>query len=70
MYAIINTNNNSFVYGTDFNCSPPRPKESTDQALLFSDRDNELGLCELEMKRRHCGDEYKLVKVKLEVIEE
>ena len=51
-------------------CSPSQPKEATEQALLFSDYVNKLGLCELEMERRHCEDEYKLVKVKLEVIEE
>lgn len=65
MYAIINKRTGKYLYGTDFRYFPAHQRTSYDRAALFED----LEMAEYHFKQRHCGKDYKIVAVRLEVLE-
>jgi redox-regulated HSP33 family molecular chaperone len=64
-YAIYNKRLKKFVCGTNRRCYPWRQFLSNNLLLTY----NYLETAEIDMRCRQCGKEYKIVKVKIEVIE-
>ena len=67
-YCIMNKRTGGLVYGTDFRYSPPHQKTSIihARALTFKDKED----AETAFKKRKCGGDYKIVKVRMEVVDE
>lgn len=64
MYAILNTKTKKFVYGTDkSNGWPFYQRESSEQMITYSDPE----IAKIDFRRRGCGDEYKIVKVRINI---
>lgn len=63
MYAIRNKITGQWLYGTDYNFSPPRQRISNRQAITFETLED----AELQMLLRKCGKNYEVIKVKLEI---
>lgn len=66
MYAIQNKKTLEYVYGTDYRYNPPHQRTSLEQALTYSDLNDAI----FNFIRRKCGNDYIIVKVKLERIAE
>lgn len=64
-YCIMNKRTGLLVYGTDYRYSPPHQRTGLHQALTFPDRRK----AELAFEERCCGKDYKIVKVKMNIIE-
>lgn len=68
LYAIRNRNTKKLVTGTDYNYSPHRQKYKSDTCvpLLFTKFQKDLGLIEIEMKKRMMSDKtFEIVMLKL-----
>ncbi len=66
MYAIQNVNTGKFVYGTDYRFSPPHQRTSKSKMVTYS------SLYEAAHDfwiKRKCGKEYRIVKLKMPVVE-
>lgn len=63
MYAIRNKRTKKWVYGTDYNYSPPRQRTSFYTAVLFEDETD----AKRAFKLRCCGKDYEIVPVRLEI---
>lgn len=68
VYAIRNCKTKKLVTGTNFNYSPHRQiyRSGTQLPLLFTRFQKDLGLIEIEMKKRMMSkDNFEIVKLKL-----
>ena len=62
MWVIKNRRTGKYVYGTDYDRNgPPVQRTSFNKALTFDNREE----CELVMRYRRCGRDYKPVEVYL-----
>lgn len=61
MYVIINAKTNEFVYGTDYNYSPPHQRTSDCEALLF----DAFEAAAFSLLNRQCGREYKIAEIEM-----
>lgn len=66
MYAIINKRTGKYLFGTDFRFSPPHQRTSDERALTFENKEE----AEIECRRRKCSAQYKIIKIKIEIMEE
>lgn len=64
MYAIQNKRTKKFVYGTDFRYSPFHQRTSYNRAMTF----DSYRLAEATFEDRKCGKDYKIVRIKLDVL--
>lgn len=64
MYAIINKATGEWVFGTDYNYSPPKQRLSREHAVLFSDKEQAF----FSFKKRRCNKKYEVVEVDLVVL--
>jgi hypothetical protein len=64
MYAIINKTTGEWVFGTDYNYSPPKQRLSREQAVLFADEEQAF----FSFKKRRCNEMYEVVEVDLVVL--
>lgn len=68
LYAIRNRKTKKLVTGTDYNYSPHRQKYKSDTCvpLLFTKFQKDLGLIEIEMKKRMMSEKtFEVIKLKL-----
>lgn len=68
LYAIQNRKTKKLVTGTDYNYSPHRQKYKSDTCvpLLFTKFQKDLGLIEIEMKKRMMSEKtFEVIKLKL-----
>ena len=67
MYAIINSKTKKFLYGTNYNydVSKQRQRTSFDRALIFETEFD----ARLAIKIRKCSKDYKVCKVKINILE-
>lgn len=65
MYAIRNKRTGEWIYGTDFNYSPPMQRTSSEQVMTFDSAYR----AEFEYSQRQCDEDYEIVKVELKAIE-
>ena len=65
MYVIMNIKTGEYVWGTDFNYSPYRQRISDSCAIIFETEED----VRREFKRRQCDKDYRMCKVKLDILE-
>lgn len=68
LYAIRNRKTKKLVTGTDYNYSPHRQKYKSDTCvpLLFTKFQKDLGIIEIEMKKRMMSEKtFEVIKLKL-----
>lgn len=63
-YCIINKRTGLFVYGTDYRYNPPHQRTGMGRALTYPSREK----AEMDFDHRQCGRDYKIVKVRMEVV--
>lgn len=54
-----------WVCGTDYRCDPPHQRLSEDAPLMFARKED----AEAEFRKRHVGKGYRIVKVRIEVLD-
>lgn len=65
MYAIKSIKTGKWLFGTNFRFSPPHQRTSSDQCMTWEDKNT----AESEFRRRHCNSDYKIVRVKIEEVD-
>lgn len=66
MYAIRNRKTKKWVYGTDYRYHPVHQRTSFFRALTYEHYEDAFN----DMKYRRCGDQYEIVPVILEEVED
>ena len=61
MYAIKNRKYKKWLFGTDYNYSPPRQRLSENNVMIFQD----YSTARREFNKRGCGKEYRIIAVEL-----